>query len=171
MDSKQPSGNEARVRRTALATVIVLTAAWSSTALGRTQTAADCDAGHDLQNLAAPVNSLILKPVDHVPMEQDVTDMESTDIDKVAADNGTPMLRLGPHSTQSLRGLFEDGLFEDNGALQSGDSMTELSVAPIAESEESPDSPELSEDSAVEGASVEESDLPLLERQMYRIDI
>lgn len=166
MDSKKPSGNEARVRRIALATVIALTAAWSSNALSRTQPAANCDTGHDLQNLTAPVDTVILQRVDHVPIEQDGSDLQSMDIDRVSGDTSTPLLNLAPHVNETLQGIFED----DGSALLE-ETTLEIQVSPVAESEEIPDLSELPDDGVADGTVVEDSDLPLLERQMYRIDI
>lgn len=166
MDSKKPSGNEARIRRIALATVIALTAAWSGNALSRTQPATNCDAGHDLQDLTAPVNNFVLKPVDHVPTEQGVSDLKSIDIDRVAGDTGTPLLNLAPHVNDTLQAIFED-----DGSSLLEEASLEIQVAPIAESEEIPDLSELPDTDTPEGTSEKESDLPLLERQMYRIDI
>jgi len=146
--------------------VIALTAVWSSNALSRTQPAAECDEGTELQTLTAPVESLVLTRVDHVPTEQDVSDLKSIDIEKVSRDTGTPLLDLAPRVNDALRGIFDD-----NGENLVDGTSLEISVAPIAESEDVPDLSELADDTAPDGASLEDSDLPLLERQMYRIDI
>ncbi|MDH3439660.1 MAG: hypothetical protein OEM63_02825 [Gammaproteobacteria bacterium] len=166
MDSIKPSGNETRVRRTALVIGIALAAAWSGTALSRTQPAADCGAGSDLLNLSAPVETLVLDTVDHVPTEPDVLDLDSIDIKGVTSDSGAPTLNLAPRFNDTMHDIFDE-----DSAASVDDTSLEIPVSPIAESEEIPDLSELPESGSADGVSTEESDLPLLERQMYRIDI
>ena len=166
MDSKKPAGNETRVRRTALVTIIALTAAWSSTALSRTQPATGCDTGNDPLNLPAPVDALVLNTVDHVPTEQDVSDVDSIDIKRVTSDNGAPILNLAPHVNATMHDVFDE-----DGAASVDEASLEIPISPIAESEELPELSELPNTGTPDGVSAEESDLPLLERQMYRIDI
>ena len=166
MDSNSPPGNETRVRRAALVTVIALTAAWSSVALSRTQPAPDCDGGNDIKHLSAPAPALVLDTVDHVPIEPAAADLDSIDIENVARDTGTPLLNLAPGVNDAMREIF-DG---DNAALIDAAAL-EIPVSPIAESEETPDLSELPDNGTTDGAPAEESDLPLLERRMYRIDI
>lgn len=166
MDSNSPSGNETRVRRAALVVIIALTAAWSSSALSRTQPATGCDGRHDLQHLSAPMDALVLDTVDHVPTEPSVSDLDSLDIETVARDPGTPLLTLAPNVNAAMRDIFETG-----NAAAADETSPEIPVSPVAESEEIPDLSELPETGTTDGVPEGESDLPLLERRMYRIDI
>jgi hypothetical protein len=166
LDSKQPSGNEARIKRIALASVLALTTAWSSNALSRTQPAAECAADVDLQTLTAPIEPLVLKKVDHVPTETDVASVDSIDIERVTADTSTPLLNLAPRTDEAIRSIFAD-----DSAELAKETAGKIQVSPVAESEPVPDLSELPDDGSGEDVSVDESDLPLLERQMYRIDI
>lgn len=166
MDSNLPSGNETRVRRAALVTIIALSAAWSSAALSRTQPATDCNGENDLQTLSAPVDALVLDTVDHVPTEPNVSDLDGVDIDTVARVPGTPLLNLAPSVNIAIRDIFE----ADN-AAPADETSLEIPVSPVAESEELPDLSELPETATNDGVAEEESGLPLLERRMYRIDI
>ncbi len=163
MDSKKPVRAGTRASRTALAVAVTMTVCWSSGALGRTQPGPDCGVGAGLEEIRAPAGTLVLTPVDHVPTETDTSELASVELDTATDDNVAPLLDLSPQINETSREIFDEG--SDDSRAQ------ELTTSPIAESDEVKNLSELSDESTPVEATVEEDDLPLLRRQMYRIDI
>lgn len=164
MDSKTPVSTETRAARAALGVVIVATACWSSSALGRTQPGTDC--GSSLQALAAPIDTLVLTPVDHVPTEPGVSELDAINLEDATSDTGTPHLNLTPRVNDTLREIF------DGDPDRSGDqAVQDVVTSPVAEFEDIENLSELPKNTSPVDSAVEDDDLPLLRRQMYRIDI
>ena len=165
MDSKKPVRNGTRARRAALVAAAAATAIWSGGALGRTQTdGPDCDRNPaaSLQALNPPIEVLVLKPVDHVPTDSDVSEISDIDLENVAGDTGTPLLKLEPQVSEALREIFD---------AEQDAGTPEIATSPVADYEDVKNLSELNEDAAPGDAEVEENELSLLRRQMYRIDI
>ncbi len=166
MDSKNAVSNGTRVRQATIAATLVITACWSAGALGRTQPEADCAADANLYTLSDPADSLVLVPVDHVPTMTDVSDIEAIHLEQATGDTGTPLLNLAPRVNDTLREVFADDGVQDAPSRQS-----DVSSSPVAEHEEVKNLSELADETSSTDAASEEDDLPLLQRQMYRIDI
>lgn len=163
MDSKKPGRTETRARRAALVAAAAATAIWSSGALGRTQPEGDCIPADTLQGLNAPIESLILEPVDHVPTEAVVPEIADIDLESVTSDIGTPLLKLEPEVSKALRDVFDAG--------QDDLAIPEVATSPVADSDDVKNLSELNDDVTPADSEVEEDELSLLRRQMYRIDI
>lgn len=163
MDSRKPVRGETRARRTALVAAAAATAIWSGNALGRTQPDADCNPADTLYGLNAPVESLVIKPADHVPTVRDTAEIADIDFEKVTSDIGTPLLKLEPQVNEALQEIFD--------AEQDDLAMPDVSTSPVADFDDVKSLSELNEKSAPADADVEQDELSLLRRQMYRIDI
>ncbi len=168
MDVKYPSrDSNKRMRFAAVAATIALTTCWSSGAYSRTQSDVDCaEVAHNLQSLEIPVKSLSLETVDHVPLINDATAFEAIETDITSTDSAAPLLDLTPRAENALRYIFDDSQ-----QIRATDTAVEISSSPIAETDEIPDISELPRKAVPESVIDEDSDLPLLQRQMYRTDI
>ncbi len=168
MDVKYPSrDSNKRMRFAAVAATIALTTCWSSGAYSRTQSDVDCaEVARNLQSLEIPVKSLSLETVDHVPMTTEAAAFDAGEPDITAADSAAPLLDLTPRAESALRDIFDDSR-----QAWEADTAVELSSSPIAETEDIPDISELPKKAVQESQIDEDSDLPLLQRQMYRTDI
>ena len=168
MESKKPARSGTRARQATLAVAMITSACWSANAVARTQSEADCGARASLESItiADPVESLVLVPVDHVPTETDVSDIEAIHLQKATGDTGTPLLNLTPHVNNTLREVF-------GGDTEEVDETTinEVSSSPVAEHDDVKNLSELVDESTTDEAPGEDDDLALLRRQMYRIDI
>ena len=167
VDSRNPEKGHDRTGKLAIAAMIAVTACWSASALGRTQTDADCEnVALGLQSLEAPVETLSIERVDHVTIENESTASDTVDIQTVSGDSATPLLYLTPRVSNALRDIFATGPELDIASYQS-----KFPSSPIAETEDPADMSELTEDSLPTIEAEEKIDLPLLQRQMYRTDI
>jgi hypothetical protein len=169
VDLKKPS--RAGTRPTPLAAVasmLALAACWSSAAYSRTPNDADCDeVAKSLQSLDAASETLTLTRVDHVPIPADSSRLAAEPA-AASGDHATPLLDLTPRAADALRDIFE--ATRETEVAQT--ATPEASSSPIAETEELPDISELPDNvSPVTTPGDEDIDLPLLQRQMYRIDI
>ena len=163
MDSKKPGRTETRAGRAALIAAAAATAIWSSSALGRTQPDGDCIPADTLQGLNVPVEALVVEPVDHVPTDGVVPEVADIDLEHVTSDVGTPLLKLEPKVSKALREIFA--------AEQNDLAIPEVSTSPVADSDEVRNLCELNDEATPADSDVEEDELSLLRRQMYRIDI
>lgn len=166
MESDKAVRNGTRVRQATIAAALVATACWSPVALGRTQPDTDCAAGASLDALSDPAESLVLVPVDHVPTVADVSKIESIHLEKATSDTGTPLLNLAPRVNDTLREVF------DGDSAQGGPSQQpDVSSSPVADHEDVKNLSEITDEARSADDALEGADLPLLRRQMYRIDI
>jgi len=168
VDSKSAQQSDTGTGYIAVMATLLLAVCWSASALGRTHGEVDCnDAARRLQEPGTPVESLALRQVDHVLAEPDVDAFEL----KTAADNvATPLLDLKPSVTSSLHDIFDD-----NRHAAMTDTVRAIPASPLAESGKSEEVPDIAELPGETEPSFqqleEENDLPLLQREMYRIDI
>ena len=148
----------------AIAALLLACASWSSDAVGRTQTEADCrnDVVHGLQSLDIPTEPLTIRRVDHIDLESTTPQLEPLDTEAPASDVATPFLYLTPHVANAMREIFESDV---------ADSPVTLPSSPLAESVPADESLEIPDDAAQPVDDAAEDHLPLLKRQMYRIDI
>ena len=165
MDSKKPSGNEIRVRHTALVVALGLTAIWSGSAMASTQPVTECSDAERLQGLIVSAESPALQPFGHIPVT-DVSELKSNNSDKGSRETITSFLNLEPSGNDVIETILKD----DETAREEGTAI-DIPIAPVADSDDIPDLSELPDSGVPTGAEDEESDMPLLERQMYRIDI
>jgi len=166
VDVRKPVASRNRATPAALLIAFVVSVCWSGATLARTQPESESGVETSLDGIAGPV-SLVVKTVDHVPVEQEVSDLEDINIERATGDTGTPLFNLTPRFNETLREVF--GRDE---ADQEGDSQaTDVATSPLAEYEDIKGPSELADDVAPVDSNTEEDDLPLLRRQMYRIDI
>jgi hypothetical protein len=152
----------------ALTAAVTLGALFSGAALARTQSGPDCaEITQDLDSLVTAPLALAVDEVDHQAIQQNgAAPLDGESVDVTTMDLSTPQLRLGPRVSNALQDIFgqrETAAFDEE--------SLEMTVSPVAETEDSPAFSELpaESDSATDGE--EEIDLPLLQRQMYRTDI
>jgi len=147
--------------------MIAVSACWSASAIGRTQTGTECESvTRGLQSLEAPVDTLSIERVDHVTIENEGSTADTVDIETVSGDTATPLLYLTPRVNNALRDIFVNGP-----ELDTAGDQVKFPSSPIAETEEAADMSELTEDALPAIEVKEKIDLPLLQRQMYRTDI
>jgi len=151
-----------------LAATATLAASWSGAALGHTQPGSGfAGIAADLQSLDTPSRVLEVDDVDHQPAQRnDAAPPESRAVDVTTMDLATPELRLGPRVSNALQDIF--GLGETSAF---GENDTDMTVSPVAETEEPAESTELTVEPDAATDAEGEIDLPLLQRQMYRTDI
>ncbi len=166
MESKKAVSKGTRGRQATISAVLVATACWSAGALGRTQPDADCATGTGLDALSDPVDSLVLAPVDHVPTITDIAEIEAIHLEKATGDTGTPLLNLTPQVSDTLREVFAG-----DSQQEAGSQPPEVSSSPVAEHEDIKNLSDMADEARSADTVPEEDDLPLLRRQMYRIDI
>jgi hypothetical protein len=161
VDSKHPSGERIRP---VLAASLALAVFWCGNALARTQPEPDCaDVAKRLKSLDVPAESLTAKPVDHVPIILNTTDI----VDEVNADDmPTPLISLSPRAESALQDVFEVA-----DEVVTEEVSAEVPSSPVAESEDLPDLSELPKDGTAAEAGDSDIDLPMLQRRMFRTDI
>lgn len=165
MEDKNPSREGQLTGKFALFAMTALALGWSSAAQSRTQNEVDCF--DDAQE--ALTETLQISRIDHMPIPSvarvSASDTEATE----AADPNAPLLDLTPRAASTLRDVFETIDFVDE-----SDRITEISESPlssIADTEELPDISELPDNVTPVAPINADSDLPLLQRQMFRTDI
>ena len=152
--------------RTALVAVAATTAIWSGSALGRTQPGEECNPADTLEGLNAPIEALIFKSVDHVPTTPDVSNISDINLEDATGDTGTPLLNLRPQVSEALREIFEADESTTNESV-----VPDVSTSTVADSDDVKNLSELNEEAAPIESALDEDELSLLRRQMYRIDI
>jgi len=166
VDIRTPENRRAQKVKIAFATAIAVSVCWSASALGRTQSGADCDKlTQGLERLAAPAAQLTIEPVDHVTIDAGNFDTMAMEVQIDSDDTATPQLYLTPRVTDALRDIFATGP-----DLYPQDPAPELASSPLAETEDPADIAETADAIPVTEADNEIA-LPLLQRQMYRTDI
>ena len=133
-------------------------------AAARTQSEADCESvSRELQELEAPSITAIDHGKPHVEsIELALPDELGASDKQIPA----PLLVLQPRVSSALQGVFDDSLI-----LAPGSMARDVAVSPLAETEESVEALDQADEPSPDNRSEEEIDLPLLQRQMYRIDI
>ena len=156
MDSSFSTRNFTKAGCAALAATLVLSAGWSSTALGATSSLVPCDqVARDLTSLDVAVDALSVNLVDHVTTELEPGSFET---ESDATDTLAPLLYLTPRVATILRDVFAPAT--ENQAL---DVEEEIQTSPLADSDD--------ETSPVDAAQEREIALPRFQRQMFRTDI
>lgn len=164
MDSRKPSSILSSKGLAAIALTIALGAGWSAAAVGATNSDPDCDElARGLRSLDTPVQTLAANPVDHVTIDSGNRSLDAADLATEPVDSATPFLFLTPRVANVLRDIF--GAHDQQYVP---DANTDVPYAPVAEFE---DVSESVDGSAPASNAKEGTDLPLLQRQMYRIDI
>jgi hypothetical protein len=143
----------------ALAATAVLSAGWSTTALGATSSLVPCDqVARDLTSLNVAVETLSVDLVDHVITEPKPGSFESIETNSDTTDTMAPLLYLTPRVATILRDVFEPAAVN-----QTLDSDEELQTSPVAES--------IEETRSVDAEDEQVISLPRFQRQMFRTDI
>jgi hypothetical protein len=156
VDSSFSTRNFVKAGKTALVTAFVLSAGWSSTALGATSSLVPCDqVARDLTSLEVAVDALSVDLVDHVATELEPGSFEA---ESDATDTMAPLLYLTPRVATILRDVFAPAA-----ASQALDTEEEIQTSPVADSDD--------ETISVDAAEEREIDLPRFQRQMFRTDI
>ena len=162
-----------RKNRTSHRTVLAFTAsallvlASGSASAARTQADADCAGiSKAFRALNAADRSVEIDNADHAPLLSGIeVSVDRDAVDVTTVDLSTPLLRLGPRVSSAMQDIFGE----------TGDTYIEndsnIPLSPVAESDDLPTPAELSTESDATGDADEDTDLPLLQRQMYRTDI
>lgn len=133
--------------------------------MASTQPMTDCTDTDRLEGLIVPVESPALQPVDHIPAH-DESQSQSSNFDQLSRETVTSLLDIEP----SVSDLIES-MLQENETVRKADSPLDIPSAQVAGSDELPDLSELPDTVVTTGIEDDEPDMPLLERQMYRIDI
>lgn len=165
MDSRKSSGNETRVGRTALVVALALTASWNSSAMASTQPMTDCTDTDRFESLIVSAESPALQPVDHIPAH-DTSEPQSSNFDQASRETVTSLLDIEPSASDPI-----ESMLDDNETARETDTPLDIPSAPVADSDHLPDWSEPSDAGVPTGVEDGESVMPMLERQMYRIDI
>ena len=165
MEDKNPAREGQWTCRVALFSLNALELGCSSDEQSRSQKVVDCFE----DDTEAIYETLQISRIDHMPIPSvarvSASDAEATE----AADPNAPLLDLTPRAASTLRDVFETIDYVDE-----SDRIAEVSESPlssIADTEELPDISELPDNVTPRAPINAESDLPLLERQMFRTDI
>lgn len=165
MESKNRKSHGTLLALTATATLMALC---SGTAFARTQSSPDCAGiAKQLDSLDIPPRVLAVDDVDLQANQQDSTaPLDASTVDVTTMDLSTPYLRLGPRVSNALQDIFEKS---ETAAFE--EESVDVTVSPVAETEDPAELSELPAKSDTVADAEEEIDLPLLQRQMYRTDI
>lgn len=156
MDSSFSTRDFTKAGYAALTAMLMLSAGWSSTALGATSALVRCDqVARDLTSLEVNVEALSVDLVDHVVTELDPGSFES---ESDSTDSMAPLLYLTPRVATILRDVFAPAA--ENQAV---DGKEEVQTSPLADSDDKTRSADAGDENAV--------DLPRFQRQMFRTDI
>ncbi len=156
MDSGFSTRDFAKTGYAAVAVTLVLSAGWSTTALGATSSLVPCDqVARNLTSLEVTVEALSVDMVDHVVNELETGSFESIESEADATDTMAPFLYLTPRVATILRDVFAPD--------QSLDSDEDVQTSPLADS--------VIETRSVDATEEDKIDLPRFQRQMYRTDI
>ena len=168
MDLQNPTKGRKATAVLALAAAALVSATWSTAALGRTQTESECDRMvRDLEALDKPAMELAVRAVDHVAIKSDASALDASDLDSKADETATPLLRFAPRVSSALKDVFGEG-----GVTEVEEAILEIPASPIAETEDIKDVSESLPDESIPVHQPEEGiDSPLLQRRMYRTDI
>ena len=165
MDSKKRSENESKVKHTALLVTLVLTASWSGSAVASAQLVTECSDTERLHAFIVSAESLALQPVEHIPVT-DVSGLNSNNSGKASRETITSLLNLEPAAIDAI-----ETILKDDETTKDESTGIDIPIAPVADSDDIPDLPVMLDNGVPAGVENEASDMPLLERQMYRIDI
>lgn len=109
--------------------------------------------------------STALQLVDHVPAN-DESELESSNSDQDSRATLTSLLDIKPSVSDPI-----ESMIDDNETVRETNTPLNIPSAPVADSDHLPDWSEPSDAGVPTGVEDGESVIPLLERQMYRIDI
>ena len=159
MDSSDSTRDFTKAGFVALAATLLLSAGWSSAALGATSSLVPCDqVARDLTSLDVTVAALSVDLVDHVTTEPKPGSFESIEKNSDTTDTMAPLLYLAPRVATILRDVFEPAA-----ANQPLVSDEDRQTSPVADSND--------ETRSADAEDENEIDLPRFKRQMYRTDI
>ena len=140
----------------AIAATLLLSAGWSTTALGATSSLVPCDQiARNLTSLEVTVEALSVDLVDHVATELDPDGFAA---ESDTTDTMAPLLYLTPRVATILRDVFAPAAVN-----QSLDSDDAVQTSPVADS--------VDENRPTSATDENEIDLPRFQRQMFRTDI
>jgi hypothetical protein len=167
VDSSHLPKKVATISTVALAAILALFGGWGSSALGATTCTTDCDAAtNDLERLEVAVETLSVSPLDLAGIEGEIPGADSAGAVFMSSDAAAPFLYLAPRVASLLREIF-DATGEE---ISQGD-FREVTTSPIAETVDGVDISELLDNAQPKSNLRDETDLPLLQRQMFRTDI
>lgn len=144
---------------------IGLTASWSGNAMANTQPTTDCIDTDRFDGFIVSAESPALQLIDHIPTN-DEFELESSNFDKDSKETLTSLLDIKPSASDPT-----ESMLDDNKTVRETDTPLDIPSAPVADSDHLPDWSEPSGAGVPTGVEDGESVIPLLERQMYRIDI
>ena len=157
--------------------ILLLGAAWCTTALGATGSTTACDRTVDLRSLEMPVTDLSANVVGHIAVESGNDNDELLNALPAQAESSAPILNLAPRVAVILQNVFSAVAIETP-PLDSPDpvrsfsteslSQDQSSLPPVAGDASQPDSSELIDPAS---ASAEVEAVPGFQRQMFRTDI
>jgi len=154
VDSRRSTRGFTKAGYAVVAATLVLSAGWSTAALGATSSLLPCDqVARDLTSLEVTVAALSIDLVDHVTTELDSAKLA---IESDTTDSMAPLLYLTPRVATIMRDIFASAANN-----QSLDRNKNLQASPLADRVEETQS----------AADEIEIDLPRFQRQMYRTDI
>ena len=155
MDSSFSPRDFTKAGYAAMAATLMLSAGWSTTALGATSSLVPCDQiARNLTSLEVTVAALSVDLVDHVATELDADGFAA---ESDTTDTMAPLLYLTPRVATILRDVCAPA------ANQSLDGDEDVQTSPVADS--------VDENRPTVGADENQIDLPRFQRQMFRTDI
>ena len=146
-----------------VAAALILIGTWSPQAFSASWSKSDCPEASDEIQPEMTLDDLALDPVDHPVIDPTSREIDEIDAAGAASEQVTPFLYLAPRVASVLKDVFG----EDRDQAE----MEESASSPLAERDEVTRFPSSVDSELPEGSDLEGSSLPLLQRQMYRIDI
>lgn len=144
---------------------IGVTASWSGNAMASAQPTTDYIDTDRFDGFIVSAESPALQLVDHVPAN-DESELESSNSDQDSRATLTSLLDIKPSASDPI-----ESMLDDNETVRETNTPLNIPSAPLADSDHLPDWSEPSDAGVPTGVEDGDSVIPLLERQMYRIDI
>ena len=163
MEVSRPNSAKFTTGTGLVAVALLLVGTWSPQAFSASWSKSDCPESSDEIQPEMTLDGLTLDPVDHSAIEPTHTDIDEAAIAAATKEQVTPFLYLAPRVASVIKDVF--------GEAQDKAELEERSSSPLAERDEVTPYPSSVDNNLPENTELDGSSLPLLQRQMYRIDI
>jgi hypothetical protein len=145
-----------------VALTLLMAGTYGSQAFGASWPETNCSESANDAQPEMTLDGLSIDPVDHVTIEPTHSQIDGAALENATEEQITPFLYLAPR----VASVVED-VFGEDGDQATADSPS----SPLAEHEEVTPYPRPVDNEIQDSVDLRESVLPLLQRQMYRIDI
>ena len=163
MEVAKPVSTNISVSTGLVVLTLLLIGTWSPQAFSASWSKSDCKESAEEIQPEMTLDDLTLDPVDHSAIESASTEIDEGAVADATNEQITPFLYLAPRVASVIKDVFGD--HRDHAEPEDGHS------SPLAESENGAPYPRPVDSDLPETGELGETSVPLLQRQMYRIDI